>query len=221
MMPWGLILRAVALVAVIGAVWYAKHSYDERRRDEGRAEVRAAWDAERARQTAALEHRRADDARADQILRARAAEAAAALAFAHARVASLEGDLAAEVARWRAAGLGAGHLPATARGMWRDAVESAGGGRPANVRPPATVATDATGGVAGAGPAAANDLAPPVRDAEPVECVTVFEVGARNTARAAYNAAALMACQRDQIALWEACTGQQYPTATAAPWLQP
>lgn len=54
-----------------------------------------------------------------------------------------------------------------------------------------------------------------------MECVTIFEVGARNTARAAYNAAALMACQRDQIALWEACTGERYPTATAAPWLQP
>lgn len=49
--------------------------------------------------------------------------------------------------------------------------------------------------------------------------MTVFEVGARNSARALFNAAALMACQRDQIALWEACTGQQYPTRELAPWL--
>lgn len=49
--------------------------------------------------------------------------------------------------------------------------------------------------------------------------VTVWEVGTRNTARAATNAVLLMACQRDLIALWEAATGGKYPVGELAPWL--
>lgn len=49
--------------------------------------------------------------------------------------------------------------------------------------------------------------------------MTVWEVGTRNTGRAAFNAAALMQCQRDTIALWEAATGGRYPVGELAPWL--
>lgn len=49
--------------------------------------------------------------------------------------------------------------------------------------------------------------------------VTVWEVGTRNTGRAAFNAAALMDCQRSLVATWEAATGMTYPRAELAPWL--
>lgn len=49
--------------------------------------------------------------------------------------------------------------------------------------------------------------------------MTVWEVGRANTAKAALNAEALIACQRYAVGLWEAATGQTYPRATLAPWL--
>lgn len=218
MIPWGLILRALALVAALGAVWYAKTSYDERRRDEGRAEVAARWDEERAVQRAALERRRAEDERAAGVLRAREAESHAARQFAEARLAAAGDEIAALGARLRAGGAG-GSLPADVRRVWNDAAGYSGGERAPAIPAAAPDAAPATGAPAGAGGEAPGGVAPPRADAEPVECVTVFEAGARNTARVVFNAAALMSCQRDQIALWEACTGQQYPTRELAPWL--
>lgn len=43
--PYNFIAGGVAIVVLVGGVALAKHSYDERRRDEGRHEVRAEWDA--------------------------------------------------------------------------------------------------------------------------------------------------------------------------------
>lgn len=47
--PIAMILAAVALVAAIAI---AKHSYDEGKRDEGRADIQAKWDADSARRMA-------------------------------------------------------------------------------------------------------------------------------------------------------------------------
>ena len=42
---WKPIAAVLLLVALVGALAFAKHGYDERRRSEGRAEVTAKWDA--------------------------------------------------------------------------------------------------------------------------------------------------------------------------------
>ena len=208
----GLIAWALALAVAFGAGFYAGGKGPTARLHALEAQV----EADSARRVALGKIREAEDERANARLRAREAESFAAVRFAEARAAAA-GDAAAALAvQLRAAGAG-GVLPGAARRVFDDAA-GAGGGSPSRIRPPAADAAAAAGGAPGPGPGAADDLAAP-RDAEPVECVTVFEVGARNSARALFNAAALMACQRDQIALWEACTGQQYPTRELAPWL--
>ena len=47
---WKPIAAILLVVALVGTVAFAKHAYDERRRDEGRAEVTAKWDAANAAQ---------------------------------------------------------------------------------------------------------------------------------------------------------------------------
>jgi hypothetical protein len=49
---WKPIAAIVLVIALVAAVGIAKHSYDERRRDEGRAEIQASWDAAKAAQKA-------------------------------------------------------------------------------------------------------------------------------------------------------------------------
>ncbi len=109
-------------------------------------------------------------------------------------------------------------LPGAARRVFDDAA-GASSGSPARLRAPANGPAADAGGAPGAGGGATDGVAEAEPDAQPVECVTVFEIGTRNTAIAAYNAAVATTCQRDQIALWEACTAQQYPTRELAPWL--
>lgn len=206
---------AFALTVAFGSGWH----YGAKGPTARLKALTATVEADNARRVALGKIREAEDEQSRLRLRAREAESFAALRFAEARAAS-SSDAAAELAaKLRAAGVG-GVLPGSARRVFDDAA-GAGGGRAASIRPPADGPPAVAGGAAGAGQGAADDLAAPDRDAAPVECVTVFEVGARNSARALFNAAALMACQRDQIALWEACTGQQYPTSAAAPWLKP
>lgn len=43
-----LVLRAIGALALVLIVAGLKHGYDERRRDEGRAEIREQWDADKA-----------------------------------------------------------------------------------------------------------------------------------------------------------------------------
>jgi hypothetical protein len=45
---WKPIAGILAILALMGFVAYEKHHYDEARRDEGRAEVQAKWDTDRA-----------------------------------------------------------------------------------------------------------------------------------------------------------------------------
>jgi len=46
---WKPIAIGIAIIALVAAVGFAKHRYDEGKRMEGRAEVQALWDADRAR----------------------------------------------------------------------------------------------------------------------------------------------------------------------------
>lgn len=41
--PYNWLAAGLAILALVGSAWFAKHSYDERRRDEGRAEIRQLW----------------------------------------------------------------------------------------------------------------------------------------------------------------------------------
>lgn len=210
-----LLTAAVALAVAFGSGWH----YGAKGPTARLKALTATVEADNARRVALGKIREAEDEQSRQRLRAREAESFAAVRFAEARAAAA-GDAAASLAaQLRAAGAG-GVLPGAARRVFDDAA-GAGSGRAASIRPPANGAAAVAGGAAGAGQGPADDLAAPDRDAAPVDCVTVFEVGARNSARALFNAAALMSCQRDQVALWEACTGQQYPTSAAAPWLKP
>lgn len=179
--------------------------------------LQAKVKSDEAARVAAGKIREAEDERSKLQLRAREAESFAAVRFAEARAAAAGDTAAALAAKLRASGAG-GVLPGAARRVFDDAA-GAGSGPTGHVRPPAPDAAADAGGATRSGQGAADDLAAPDRDAAPVECVTVFEVGARNSARALFNAAALMACQRDHIALWEAATGLQYPTRELAPWL--
>jgi hypothetical protein len=47
---WKPIAGILLVLALVGTVAFAKHRYDERRRDEGRVEVQAKWDAYKAEQ---------------------------------------------------------------------------------------------------------------------------------------------------------------------------
>lgn len=203
----------VALSVAFGSGWHYGAKGPTARLKALEAQVQA----DNARRVAIGKIREAEDERAGLILRAREAESFAALRLAEARAAAAGDAASALAAQLRAAGVG-GTLPGAARSVFNDAV-GAGGGRAAQVRPPAPDAAAVAGGAAGAGQGAADGVEARQQDAEPVECVTVFEVGARNSARALFNAALVMSCQREQIALWEACTGQQYPTSASAPWL--
>jgi len=45
---WKPVLIGILVLAFVGMVAWWKHKYDEERRDEGRAEVQAEWDADKA-----------------------------------------------------------------------------------------------------------------------------------------------------------------------------
>lgn len=53
-LPIGLLLRIGLIVGLAGALLWGKHTYDEARRNEGRAEIKAQWDRDIARRTADL-----------------------------------------------------------------------------------------------------------------------------------------------------------------------
>lgn len=208
-----LLAAGIALAVAFGSGWH----YGAKGPTARLKALTATVEADNARRVALGKIREAEDDQSRLRLRAREAESFAALRFAEARAATA-GDAAASLAaQLRAAGVG-GVLPGSARRVFDDAAGT-GGGRAASIRAPAPDAAADAGEATGAGQGAADDLAARSPDAEPVSCVDVFEVGTRNTARALYNAEALMVCERDQIALWEACTGKQYPTRELAPWL--
>ena len=48
----GLAIRAIAIIAALAAIAYAWHRFVEHYREQGRAEVRAEWDADKARRIA-------------------------------------------------------------------------------------------------------------------------------------------------------------------------
>lgn len=216
-LPWGTIGMGLAVVATV-AVVYMKGRVDGAAGPRAAlVAMRAQVDADNAARAAQARQRKEEDDAAD--VRVRAAQAAAALAVerAQGQVVAVRDEVARIAARFRTQGAG-GMLPADARRVFNDAA-GAGRGSPAAIRPPAAdPATDARDS-AGSGRGAADGLAARPPDAAPVECVTVFEVGTRNTARAMFNAAALVGLQREHVALWEACTGAQYPTRELAPWL--
>lgn len=209
----------LGLLIALGGAFASGWHYGARGPTARLEALQARVKADDAARVAAGKIREAEDDRSRLRLRAREAESFAALRFAEARAAAAGDAATALAAQLRASGVG-GVLPGAARRVFDDAA-GAGSGSPANVRPPAPDAAPDARGAAGPGPGPQDDLAALPGDEQPVECVTVFEVGARNSARALFNAAALMGCHRDQIALWEACTGQQYPTRERAPWLQP
>jgi hypothetical protein len=95
---WKPIAAILAMLAIVSFFAIAKHSYDERRRDEGRQEVQSRWDAavaaQRVRELKAAQEaddfqRRADAKREldfKQLLAARTSEIQARLASRHASV---------------------------------------------------------------------------------------------------------------------------------------
>lgn len=217
MIPWGT-LGMVVIAGLMLAGTYAKGRLDGARGPTARlVALQGKYDAENAARAAAGKIREAEDERANAGLRAREAASYAALRLAEGRADTASDRAAALAAQLRAAGVG-GVLPGAARRVFDDAAGAAGGS-PARLRAPANGPAADAGGSPGPGGVPPDGVAAAEPDAQPVECVTVFEVGARNTAAALYNAAVATSCQRDQIALWEACTGQQYPTGALAPWL--
>lgn len=176
------------------------------RADLARLEAKVARDdAQRAQE---LAKRRADDDRAIARLREVQAESEGALRQAVERAADADKRAAALAAKLRASPAGGCLLPPDARRVF-DGAAIPGGRAAAGPAAPADREAAAPGAAAGsaAGP---NDLAPRPRDAAPVDCVTAWEVGTRNTARAAFNADALDACNAELIWTWQACTGKTY-----------
>lgn len=216
MMPWGTI-GMVVIAGLMLAGTYAKGRLDGARGPNAKiAAMAAQYAAEDAARAAQVKQREDEDGRADARIRAASAAAAAAVGFAEARAAAATDEAAALAARLRAQGAG-GLLPGDARRVF-DRAAGSGGGSQASIRASQAGAA-AVAGVATSADRSPSDGVARTPDAQPVECVTVFEVGARNSAKALYNAAGWLSCQREHVALWEACTGQQYPTRELAPWL--
>lgn len=89
---WKPIAALLLIVAVVAALAIAKHGYDERKRDEGRAEVQAKWDAaiaaQKVRELAAAKE-------ADEFANRLEAKRSADFARLAKRAAALEARLAA------------------------------------------------------------------------------------------------------------------------------
>lgn len=217
MMPWSTI-GMVVIAGLMLAGTYAKGRLDGARGPNAKiAAMAAQYAAEDAARAAQVKQREDEDGRADARIRAAQAAAAVAVGIAEARAAAATDEAAALAARLRAQGAG-GVLPGDARRVF-DRAAGSGGGSPASIRASPAGAAAVAGIAPGADGSPPDGVAARPPDAAPVECVTVFEVGARNSAKALYNAAGWLSCQREHVALWEACTGQQYPTRELAPWL--
>lgn len=204
---YGLIAYALAAAVALGAAFGAGWHYGAKgpRADLARLEAKVA--REDAARVLELAQRRADDERAIARLREDAAQSEAALRTAAARADAAEARASALATRLRATPAGGCLLPPDARRVFDSAAGSGGSAtnRPAAAEdhPPAT-----PGAVAGA--TDARDLAPRPADTAPVDCVTTWEVGVRNTAKALYNADALDACNVSLISYWQACTGNTF-----------
>ena len=204
---YGLIAYALAAAVALGAAFGAGWHYGAKgpRADLARLEAKVA--REDAARVLELAQRRADDERAIARLREDAAQSEAALRTAAARADAAEARASALATRLRATPAGGCLLPPDARRVFDSAAGSGGSAtdRPtaAEDHPPAT-----PGAVAGA--TDAYDLAPRPADSAPVDCVTTWEVGVRNTAKALYNADALDACNVSLISYWQACTGKTF-----------
>lgn len=214
---YGLLGYGLIALGALGVAFGSGWHYGSKGPRAALAKLTAQVEVDNAQRAKLLRDREAEDDLLRQRLRESAAQSDAAIRDAAARTAAARDAVAALAAEMRAARLG-GTLPGSARRVF-DAAAGAGSGAAAQARSSADGPPADAGNAAGAGRGYAGGLASRTPDSAPVECVTVFEVGARNTARALFNAAALMACQRDQIALWEAATGLQYPTSELAPWL--
>lgn len=204
---YGLIAYALAAAVALGAAFGAGWHYGAKgpRADLARLEAKVA--REDAARVLELAQRRADDERAIARLREDAAQSEAALRTAAARADAAEARASALATRLRATPAGGCLLPPDARRVFDSAAGSGGSAtdRPtaAEDHPPAT-----PGAVAGAPDA--RDVAPRPADTAPVDCVTTWEVGVRNTAKALYNADALDACNVSLISYWQACTGKTF-----------
>lgn len=204
---YGLIAYGLAAAVALGTTFAAGWHYGAKgpRADLARLEAKVA--REDAARVLELAQRRADDERAIARLREDAAESEAALRATAARADAAEAQARALAAKLRATPAGGCLLPPDARRVFDLAAGTSGG---ATDRPPtAEDRPSATPGTA-SGAADARDLAPRPADAAPVDCVTTWEVGVRNTAKALYNADALDACNVSLISYWQACTGKTF-----------
>lgn len=168
----------------------------------------AAEDEARA---TALAKRRADDERANARIREMHEAADRELAAANARAVDADKRAAALAAKLRATPAGGCLLPADARRVWNESIVPRGGAAPGPAAAPDREA--AAPGATSAGSVAADDLAARPGDNAPTDCVTTWEVGRRNTARATFNADELDSCNVEKIDLWQSCTGKTFKEA--------
>lgn len=204
---YGLIAYALAAVVALGTTFAAGWHYGAKgpRADLARLEAKVA--REEAARVLELAQRRADDERAIARLREDAAQSAAALRTAAARADAAEVQARALATKLRATPAGGCLLPPDARRVFDVA---AGSGGSATDRPTASGDHPPAAPGTAAGSPDAGNLAPRPADAAPVDCVTTWEVGVRNTAKALYNADALDACNVSLISYWQACTGKTF-----------
>lgn len=208
---YGLIAYAAAAALALAVAFGTGWSYGAKGPKADLAQLEAKVAREDAMRVQELAKRRTDDERAIARLREVQAESEGALRRAVDRAADADKRAAALAAKLRASPAGGCLLPPDARRLWNDAALPGGGAanRPAA---PADRETHAPRAPA-AGTDAADSVAPPDRDNAPADCVTTWEVGRRNTARAAFNADALDACNAELIGTWQACTGKTYKDA--------
>lgn len=203
-----LLALAIAAVIACGTAFGAGWHYGAKGPTAKLVALQAKYDAEDAARVAALAQRRADDERAIARLRAAQAESESALRQAVARAADADKRVTALAAKLRASPAGGCLLPPDARRVFDRAAGPGGSAAPG---PAAAPDREAPSPGASASTDAADDLAPRPGDAAPVDCVTAWEVGTRNTARATFNADALDACNASLIGQWQACTGKTFP----------
>jgi len=196
-------LKLIAGLLLAAAVAYTIHLYNEGLRKQGRAEVQADWDAEKAARAEAQRlaevARQAEVERAKQILAAREAANFAARGLEEARRAALEAEASAYLTELRSRP-SVGAFDALARELWNRTLRG-GGGSPAPEARPADV------------PAAAADAR--------VTCEDVYEVGLANTLAGDFNERELIREQIQRAELWSWITKEKYPYKEKAPWLIP
>lgn len=205
---YGMIAYAVGAGLALAVAFGTGYHYGGKgpKADLAALEARVARDdAKRAQD---LAERRAEDVRANERIRALQEVAARDLADATARAGAARDEAARLAAKLRVLPPGGCYLPADARIVFDRAAKPGGS---AADRPAAAANREAAPtGVPASGPGGQVDLATPGRDAAPVDCVTVWEVGARNTAAATFNADALEACNVQLVSYWQACTGRTF-----------